>query len=88
MSDVSKDFACESLWAALRWEQLKPGELIDAIAARLHKHPSFRHLTISQPDLLLADAKRGLEHDVSEHEWKLVQEFKRELEFAEEDAVA
>jgi hypothetical protein len=84
MNTINKDFAVEALWAALGWEQIKPGELFDAIAHRLRRHPSLCHLGIAEIDLMLADARREFEHDIDEYRWRLVASFKSEIEFYEE----
>jgi hypothetical protein len=88
MSTISTEAAVETLWQALDWTRIDSDELFDEIASKLHRLSAFKHMSISQIDLLLADLRRQFVHDVNEYQWRLVQTFKRELEFAEEDAAA
>jgi hypothetical protein len=87
MTKIDTEFAVESLWQALDWERIEPGELFDQLASRLHRHPRFRDISIAELDLILADARRAFEHDVSEFEWKLVRAYKDAIG-AGEDAAA
>jgi hypothetical protein len=77
----------EALWFALELERpIKSADLFDDIAARLHRHPRFRGMTIGAIDLILADLKRDLDHDLSTFSWRLVQAFKTEIGFDEDVA--
>jgi hypothetical protein len=83
MTNINPEFVVESLWQAFGWEPIKAVELFDRIANRLHRNPRLRGMTISEIDLLLADARREFELDVDEFECRLVQAFKDALEFNE-----
>jgi hypothetical protein len=77
MNRISTEAAVERLWLALEWEPpIKFIEIFDAIASRLHRHPRFHGMTITEIDLLLADIRRDAEHDVGELEWRLIDAFK------------
>jgi hypothetical protein len=88
MISISTGAAVEALWQALHeWE--RPDQLIklfDEIAYRLHRNPRFRNMPITEIDLLLADARREFEHDLSAFEWRLVQAFKDAIGFEDADA--
>jgi hypothetical protein len=88
MSDINREFAVTALWQAFAWEPIRPAALFDRIANRLHCNPRFRGMTISEIDLLLADARREFELDIDEFECRLVQAFKDALEFNETEGVA
>jgi hypothetical protein len=73
---ISNEAAVESLWLALEWEPIRSAEIFDQIAYRLRRNPRFRDMTITEIDLLLADARREFELDPDELEWRLVKAFK------------
>jgi hypothetical protein len=86
---INPEEAVEALWRALDWERPeKLTQLFDAVAARLHRHPRFRDMSIIAVDLFLADARREFEHDIDEFEWRLVKAFKDEIGFDGEDVAA
>jgi hypothetical protein len=91
MTNISTEFAVETLWLVLDEElkhAIKPSEVFDQIAAQLHRHPRFRSMSVTEIDLILADARHEFQHDVDELEWRLVQSFKTGIGFDGEDAAA
>jgi hypothetical protein len=88
MSNISPQFAIESLWQALSWEPLDPTKMFDRIAARLRRNPMFHGLSIGQLDLILGDARQEFECDMDEHESRLIRAFEDALEHNETDGVA
>ena len=73
---IDAELAVESLWQAFEWEPIKLTEIFDRIASRLHRHPRFRDMPITEVDRLLADARRDAEHDLSDYEWRLAAAFR------------
>jgi hypothetical protein len=74
---IATEVAVESLWQAFEWERpINSTELFDRIAAQLHRHPRFRGMSITEIDLILADARREFERDADEFEWRLVRVFR------------
>jgi hypothetical protein len=54
MTNISTELAIESLWQALDWESPdKLTELFDQLASKLHHHPQFRGMSITEIDLIL-----------------------------------
>jgi hypothetical protein len=88
MVTINNGSAVEALWEAMGWESINPDEIFDQISSKLNRHPRFKGLSITEIDLLLADLRRQFVHEVHEYQWRLVQAFKRELEFAEQDTAA
>jgi hypothetical protein len=87
---IDAELAVESLWQAFEWEPIELMEIFDRIASRLHRHPRFRDMSITEIDRLLADARREAEHDLSEYEWRLIRAFRDAIasEETETDGVA
>jgi hypothetical protein len=85
---INPEFAIEGLWQALAWETINPTEIFDQIAHRVRRHPRFKDMSITEIDLILADARREFEHDFAEFEWRLVRAFKQAIEFDESDGIA
>jgi hypothetical protein len=78
MNTINKDCAVEALWRAGIWHPVDADKVFDNISARLRRHPRFSGMTTSERDLLLADARRELAHNIEEHWLDLV---KQEIEF-------
>jgi hypothetical protein len=85
-TNITIESAVESLWQAFEWEPLKLAEIFDRIASRLHRHPRFRDMSISEVDQVLADVRREVERDLSEYEWRFVRAFKDAAGIIDEDA--
>jgi hypothetical protein len=88
---IEIEAAVESLWQALDWEfasTIEPTKVFDRIAHHLRRNPRFRGMSITEIDLLLADARREFEHDVDELGWRLVRSFKDEIGFSVVDGAA
>jgi hypothetical protein len=85
-SNITIELAVESLWQAFEWEPIKLTEIFDRIAFRLHRHPRFRDMSITEIDRLVTDVHREAEHDLSEYEWRLVRAFKDAIEFKDANA--
>jgi hypothetical protein len=84
MSSITKDRALAALYAAQDLERLEAGELADRFMACLRRQRLFRNIPIAEFDLATADALRELEHDLGEYGWRLAQQFKREIDFHDE----
>jgi hypothetical protein len=84
MSEITPEFAVESLWQALAWAPVELDPIFDAVAHRLRHR--FAGMTIGEIDLILADARREAQHDVDELEWKIVRAFKDALGLDDEIA--
>jgi hypothetical protein len=58
-------------------------DLFDALAHRLQRNPRFKHMSLTEVDLILASAKREFEHEldaaINSIEQRLVQSFEDEL---------
>jgi hypothetical protein len=78
---ISVEAAVEGVWQALEWEPLKLAEIFDRFASRLHRNPRFRDMSIGEIDRLLIDARREIERDLSDYEWRLVGAFKDAIGF-------
>jgi hypothetical protein len=83
---IDAELAVESLWQAFEWEPIKLTQIFDRIASRLHRHPVFRNMSITEVDRLLADARREAEQDLSDYEWRLAAAFRDAIASEETDA--
>jgi hypothetical protein len=88
MTSIDPEFAVESLWQALEWELPKSTAVFDEIAHHLRRSPRFRGMSITEIDLLLADARREFVRDLDDFEWRLVHAFKDAIGFDEADGDA
>jgi hypothetical protein len=87
MTQISHEAALEGLWQALDWAApAKLDEIFDELASRLRRHSRFAGMSITEIDLLLADTRRELEHDLNEYEWCLIRAFKDAIQFDDEAA--
>jgi hypothetical protein len=79
---IDADTALVALDDAIGW-RLRPAlnaqKLFDDIASKLHRHPSFKQLNITEIDLLLADLKREFAHDMHTAEWQLYESFRSSI---------
>jgi hypothetical protein len=85
---ITPESAVGALWDAFDYEPIKLGEIFDRIAYRLRRNPRFAGMSIAEIDLILADARREADIDVSEYEQRLAQAFEDALAGAESDGVA
>jgi hypothetical protein len=85
---ISTEDAKDALANAFEWEPARLTEVFDRIAYRLHRNPRFRDLSISELDLLLADARREFERDIADFEWRLTQAFADAIAHDETGGVA
>jgi hypothetical protein len=83
-TSVTKDFALAALQVAQEWEPLQVGEVADRFMTCLRRQPIFRDMPVADFDLALADPLRELEHDLGERDWRLSEQFKREIDFYDE----
>ena len=81
---ITKDRALAALEAAQECEPLQVSELTDGFLKSLRRHPLFRDIPIADFDLATADALRELEHMLDEYRWRLAQQYKREIDFHDE----
>jgi hypothetical protein len=91
MSTISVEAAVEGLWQALEFEIPSASDLtdrcFDEITYHLHRSPRFRGMTLTEIDLILADARREFERELEGLlgglERRLIRDFKNEIGFGD-----
>jgi hypothetical protein len=63
MTEAEIEVSVEGFWLAQQWQPDPIGAMFDHIAARLHRDPRFRGLSLCEIDLVLADARVEVEEE-------------------------
>jgi hypothetical protein len=63
MTDAEIEVSVEGFWLAQEWQPDPIGAMLDHVALQLHRDSRFRGLSLTQIDLILADARGKIEDE-------------------------